>query len=51
MQIRFEGEDEEKEEKNNFNKDYKYKNTPTFDNLKYYILRYVNKQIPKDAII
>ena len=33
----FDGKDEEKEEKNNFNIDYKHKNTPTFDNVKHNI--------------
>ena len=33
----FDGESEEKEEKNNFNIDYKHKNTPTFDKVKHNI--------------
>ena len=45
----FDGKDEEKEEKNNFNIDYKHKNIPTFDNVKHNIYRYINKHIPKDV--
>ena len=40
---------EEKNDKANFNNiDYKQKGTPTFDNLKHNIYRYINKNIPKD---
>ena len=42
-------EDEAIEEKDNLNIDYKLKTTPTFDNVKNNIYRYINKHMPKDV--